>query len=143
MRKDEFLDRLTGRWELPGLMGDTVLHQAVEARWALGDRFVEMRFRELDGKPYEAVYFVGLDESSATYVLVLTDSTGVYPNPSAIVGIGQKEGDAVTFRFGDPTAAFMNRFEWDQADGSWSHVLTSMQPDGRATTFATKHLTRT
>jgi hypothetical protein len=143
MRTDEFLDRLTGRWELRGLMGDTVLHQVVEARWALGDRFVEMRFRELDGKPYEAVYFVGLDDSSATYVLVLIDSTGVYPNPSAIVGIGQKEGDAVTFRFGDPTPAFMNRFEWDQADGSWSHVLTSIKPDGRAMTFATKHLTRT
>jgi hypothetical protein len=80
MRTDEFLDRLTGRWELRGLMGDTVLHQVVEARWALGDRFVEMRFRELDGKPYEAVYFVGLDDSSATYVLVLIDSTGVYPS---------------------------------------------------------------
>jgi hypothetical protein len=141
MRKNEFLERLTGRWELRGLMGDTVLHQAVESRWALGDRFVEMRFRELDGRPYEAAYMLGLDDSSATYVLILADSTGVYPNPSAVVGIGQKTGDAVTLKFGDPTS-FMNRFEWHEADASWSHFLTSINPDGRATTFATKHLTR-
>lgn len=142
MSRDEFLGRLTGRWELRGLMGDTVLHQAVESRWALGDQFVEMRFRELDGRPYEAVYLVGLDDRSATYILILADSTGVYANPSAVVGIGQKNGDAVTFSFGDPTPSFTNRFEWHEAGGSWSHFLTSIEPDGRATIFATKHLTR-
>jgi hypothetical protein len=142
MSGDEFLGRLTGRWDLRGLMGDTALHQAVESRWALGDHFVEMRFRELDGRPYEAAYLVGLDDRSATYILILADSTGVYPNPSAVVGIGQKNGDAVTFMFGDPAPTFMNRFEWHEADGSWSHVLTSIEPDGRATIFATKHLTR-
>jgi hypothetical protein len=142
MARDEFLGRLTGRWELRGLMGDAVLHQAVESRWALGDHFIEMRFRELDGRPYEAVYLVGLDDRSATYVLILADSTGVSPNPSVIVGVGEKNGDAVSFRFGAPTPTFMNRFEWHEADGSWSHVLTSIEPDGRATTFATKHLAR-
>ena len=143
MRGDEFLGRLTGQWELRGVMGNTALHQSVDSRWALGDRFVEMRFRELDGTPYEAAYMVGLDDRRATYVLILIDSTGVSSNPSAVVGIGQKNGDAVTFSFGDPTPSFMNRFEWHEADGSWSHVLTSIKPDGRATTFATKHLTRT
>lgn len=67
-------------------MGDAVLHQAVESRWALGDHFVEMRFRELDGRPYEAAYLVGLNDRSATYVLILADSTGVSSNPSAVVG---------------------------------------------------------
>jgi hypothetical protein len=142
MSRDEFLGRLTGRWELRGRMGDTVLHHAVESGWALGDQFVEMRFRELDGSPYEALYLVGRDDRSATYILILADSTGIYPNPGAVVGIGQKNGDAVTFSFGDPTPSFTNRFEWHEADGSWSHVLTTIEPDGRATTFATKHLTR-
>jgi hypothetical protein len=142
MRRDEFLGRLTGRWELRGQMGVAMLHQAVESRWALGDHFVEMRFRELDGRPYEAAYMVGLDDRSATYILILADSTGVYPNPSAVVGIGRKNGEAVTFSFGDPTPFFTNRFEWHEADGSWSHFLTSIDKDGRATTFATKHLTR-
>ena len=85
---------------------------------------------------------VGLHDSSATYVLILADSTGAYPNPSVVVGIGPKNGDAVTFRFGDPTASLMNRFDWHEADGSRSHFLTSIKPDGRATTFATKHLPR-
>src|ERR1700694_1348913 len=142
MRKSYFLERLTGRWELRGLMGAPVLHQAVESRWALGDRFVEMRFRELDGGPYEAAYMLGLDDRSATYILILADSTGVYANPSAVVGIGQKNGDAVTFRFGDPPPSSTTRFEWHEAGGSWSHFLTSIEPHGRATIFATKHLTR-
>ncbi len=119
-----------------------VPHQTVESHWALGDRFVEMRFRELDGRTYEAAYVVGPDDSSATYILILADSTGVYPIPSAVVGLGQKSGDAVTFRFGDPTPSYMNRFQWHEADGSRTHFLTSVKPDGRATTFATKHLTR-
>src|SRR6202022_1004318 len=128
MRKDEFLERLTGRWELRGLMGDIVLHQAVESRWALGDRFVGVRFGGLDGGPYEAAYMVGLDDSSATYILILADSTGVYPNPSAVVGIGQKDGEAVTFRFGDPPPSFTTRSGGHNTDASAPHFPSSIKP---------------
>jgi hypothetical protein len=142
MKKDDFLDRLTGQWDLRGTMGPTPLHQAVECRWVLDGRFVEMHFRGLEGKPYEAVYFVGRDEGTATYVLILADSTGVYVEPSAIVGIGKRDGDAVTFTFSSSPHRFANRFEWHQADGIWSHTLNSIDPDGRVTPFAEKRLTR-
>ena len=56
------LDQLVGSWDLRGRMATTDLHQTVKGRWVLGDRYVELRFREVDGDPYEAVYYVGWNE---------------------------------------------------------------------------------
>jgi hypothetical protein len=142
MKRDDFLDRLTGQWELRGNMGPTPLHQAVNCHWALGGQFVEMRFRELRGEPYEAAYFVGRDDLTATYVLILADSTGVYPDPTAVAGIGKREGYSVNFKFGVSPHIFTNRFEWHEADGAWSHTLNSIGSDGHVHRFADKRLTR-
>ena len=43
----ELLDRLIGRWDLTGQMGETPLRQAVEAKWTLGDLFVEVHCRSV------------------------------------------------------------------------------------------------
>jgi hypothetical protein len=132
------LDRLLGSWDLRGQMGATALHQHVVGRRVLDGRYVELRFRELDGDPYEAVYYVGLEETAGVYVLHLLDSTGVYTEPAATVATGRREGEAIAFRFGDE---LVNRFEWHAAEEAWTFELTRVE-DGAARTFATKRMVR-
>jgi hypothetical protein len=141
VRMTELLDRLVGFWDLHGELGASTLHQAVEARSVLGGRYVELRFRELDGSPYEAVYYVGWNEERDVYVLHLLDSTGVYVEPEETVAIGRREEHAITFSFGDAAEPFTNRFEWDADDDAWTFELTFAR-DGKPSTFATKRMTR-
>jgi hypothetical protein len=140
VERDDLLDRLAGTWDLRGEMGALPLHQRVEAAWTLRGRFLEMRCVELEGAPYEAVYLVGRGESGP-YVLILADSTGVYAEPESIVGLGDRDGDAVEFAFGPAGRPhFLNRFEW--ADEGWTHRLESVGAGGERTPFALKRLTR-
>ena len=139
MVRDPFLDGLVGSWDLQGQMGETRLHQAVTARWVLGDRYVQLGFRELDGSPYEALYHLGRDEATGLYVLHLLDSTGVYPEPSHVVGRGSREGDSIPFVFADAEEPFTNRLGWDAAAQAWEWELTYVEK-GEVRTFATKRM---
>jgi hypothetical protein len=138
---DEFLDQLVGSWDLRGQMGSTALHPAVEGRWVLDGLFVELRFSELDSRPYEAVYYVGHNEERGLYVLHLLDSTGVYVAPKDTVGIGRLEGAAISFLFGDEAEPFTNRLEWHPGEEEWTFDLTYVH-DGEERGFARKRMRR-
>jgi hypothetical protein len=140
MTKDELLDRLIGTWDLRGRMGSSDLHQAVSARWVLAGRYVELRFVELDGTQYEAVYHLGRNDDEGVYVLHLLDSTGVYVNANETVATGRRVGDAIAFVFGDD-ASFTNVFEWHADEEAWTFELSSFR-DGAVEIFATKRMMR-
>ncbi|MGB2952079.1 MAG: hypothetical protein WBB74_01660 [Gaiellaceae bacterium] len=141
MVRDPFLNNLIGSWDMRGTMGETPLHQAVGARWVLRDRYVQMRFRELEGAPYEALYHVGRNDGTDLYVLHLLDSTGVYPEPNHVVGRGRREGNSISFAFGDVNEAFTNRLTWDAAAQTWEWKLTYVD-EGEMHTFAKKRMVR-
>jgi hypothetical protein len=66
-----FLDRLKGKWELTGEMGEVELHQLVAADWTLGGKFMRMYFTSVtgEGNPtagYEAVYYIGYNDPQQT-----------------------------------------------------------------------------
>ncbi len=142
-RASRLLERMVGSWELRGDMGSIPLHQRVEAEWALGGRYVEMRCTQIgappDATPYEAVYHIGYQPSSGRMVMHLLDSTGVAAERS--VGTGVPEAEGVTFTFAYAGGPFTNRFAYDAARDSWSHQLTATRA-GRPAPFATKRLTR-
>ncbi len=137
------LERMVGSWMLTGEMGSTPLRQRVEARWALGGRYVEMRCMQEDAPedaaPYEALYHIGFEASSGRMVMHLLDSTGVVAERS--VGAGVPEADAITFTFPYLGGPFTNRFTYDPRDDSWTHELSAWRERG-AVPFATKRLTR-
>ncbi len=139
-----FLDKLMGKWELSGNMGAVPLKQSVEAKWILGELFVQMYFASTlpppEGqKPYEAIYHIGYNAKDDRYVLHLLDTFGVAL--VSIPGIGQREGNSIPFVFAYATGPFTNRFVYDAAADSWTFEQSQIR-DGQAHTFATKRMTR-
>jgi hypothetical protein len=140
----DFLDKLVGRWELTGQMGEIPLQQSVEARWTLGGLFVEMYFRSTlaaqEGRlPYEAVYYIGYHEGNEVYVMHLLDTFGV--GVACIVGVGKREGDRIPFVFEYEGGPFTNTFIWQGAAGSWSFEQSFLK-DGQRQTFANERMVR-
>jgi hypothetical protein len=147
--EQEFLQGLIGAWVLDGHMNlaqpdgsvkVVPLNQSVEARWILGDKFVEMRFRQTDGgeKPYEALYLLGFDSLSGKHVFHLYDSFGVSSNYQ--FGLGFRREDFVKYRFDYVTGVFFNELIREE-DGGWSWHL-SYEKDGELHIFAEKTMRR-
>ena len=144
MRGDphELLDRLVGRWNLTDRMGETPLRQAVEAKWTLGDRFVEVHCRSVleapaGELPYEALYYIGYDTGSDHYVMHLLDTYGA--RHSRTLGIGERQGDRLSFVFEYDGGPFTNTFTWHADNEEWMFDRTFLE-DGAVHTFATKRM---
>ena len=140
----DFLNRLVGRWDLTGQMGQTPLQQSVECHWVLGGLFVQLYFKSVlptaEGTtPYEALYHIGYNEQQDVYVLHLLDTFGV--GATCIVGVGKREGDSIPFVFGYEGGPFTNRLSWDAATVAWTFDLTYLQ-DNAVQVFATKRMVR-
>jgi hypothetical protein len=139
--RDPYLDRLVGRWDLRGRIRGEDVHHGVDARWVMNDLMLEMRFRELDGDPYEAAYFLGFSPRDDVYVLHLLDSAVLHTDPAKTVALGRRDGHVVPFVFDGETGSFVNRFEWLEHDDAWSFELTVVQ-QGRSVPFGSKRMTR-
>jgi SAM-dependent methyltransferase len=142
-RARHLLERMVGAWDLTGEMGAVPLRQRVEARWALDNRYVEMRCTQVDAPsgdtPYEAVYYIGYEQASGRLVMHLLDSTGVAGERN--VGSGVPETNAVTFTFRYSGGPFTNRFTHDPEHDRWTHELSATVA-GSPSPFATKQLSR-
>jgi hypothetical protein len=139
------LSRMIGTWDLTGEMEDVPLRQEVEARWVLGNQYVEMRCRsvllsEPGTQPYEAIYLIGYHAPSGQYVLHLFDTFGVALRP--VPGMGRREGNSIPFVFAYDQGPFLNRFTWDPETDAWDHELVD-QSEGQPHQFARKHLRHT
>jgi hypothetical protein len=145
MDAGELLGKLVGQWDLTGQMGATPLRQAVAGRWVLGNLMVEVSCRSVlpapaGQQPYEALYFIGYNAEHDRFVMHLLDTFGVALSGS--VGIGERQGDSIAFRFvdadGDP---FINTFRWHQAGEAWTFELMDLS-GGLVRPFANKRMAR-
>jgi Protein of unknown function (DUF1579) len=140
----EVLDRLIGRWDLSGQMGETPLRRVVEAKGTLGDLFVEVHRRSVleapaGQLPYEALYYIGYDSESERYVMHLLDTYG--PRFSRTLGIGERQGNRISFVFEYDGGPFTNTFTWHADSEEWTFDLIFLE-DGAVHTFATKCMSR-
>lgn len=140
----DFLDNLSGRWLLTGMMGEVELRQEVASRWVLGRKFMQMDFhsiaqRENPTASYEAVYHVGYNRQEGLYVLHLLDTTEI--PIECTVGLGRRVGQSIPFRFAYDDAIFTNTFTWQPEQSMW-RFLQMFESQGATKTFATKEMTR-
>lgn len=140
---DSFLNKLVGKWNLRGNMGDKALLQKAVGRWVLNDLFLELHFKAVQiGKegnpPYEAIYLIGYDNKTGDYVLNLFDTFGVTSRP--IPGLGKLEGNTIFFVFRYDNGPFINVFTWRPKRRSWNMLLMS-EEEGKKKVFAKKEMT--
>ncbi len=127
---------------MEGKMGDSVLHQEVVAEWVLHDLMLQIRFSSVrigeGGNPdYQALYLIGHDQKTHEYVLHLFDTFGVSARP--VLGIGERRGNRLSFRFDYDTGPWYNIFDWDSSSGRWKNKITYQEGE-KELTFAEKEL---
>jgi hypothetical protein len=145
---DPLLDRLIGEWVLAGMIdGVHVTHDVLIDR-VLGQHYVRMhevaRERDSTGATaYEAIVFIGWDESSQRYACLWLDSTGGEGISGQAIGYGEASGDSIPFVFHFPDGSpFYNTFLYDRAADTWQWHLDG-EEDGQRQPFARVTLSRT
>ncbi len=144
---DPLLDRLIGEWVLEGTIeGTQVTHDVLIDR-VLGQHYVRIhevaRERDSTGATaYEAIVFIGWDESSQRYACLWLDSTGGEGISGQAIGYGEASGDSIPFVFHFPDGSpFYNTFLYDRAADTWQWHLDG-EVGGQRLPFARVTLSR-
>jgi hypothetical protein len=132
--QDSFLDRLVGRWVLRGeIAGKQTIHD-VTSEWVLGHQYVRLhevsREKNAAGQPaYEAMVFIGWDQSAREYACLWLDSTSTSGFSSEGAGHAKRAGDEIPFVFRDVNhqVSFRNTFSYDQKTDSWAWRMDNVQ----------------
>jgi hypothetical protein len=140
MTDEELLDSLEGSWRVTGELRGTALSQLITARRVLAGKFVELNVTGgtplIDGRPYEAVYFIGAS-GEGHFVMNLVDVLGA--EYSAVPGVGRRELDDIVFTFAYADGPWTWR--WSPTNGGWD--LTQSYVDaGAERLFAIKRMDR-
>jgi hypothetical protein len=142
--QDSFADHLTGTWKVEGKIVGRDVHHEVNAEWVLNHQFLRIHEKTAANapaaeKPYEAIWFLGYDETSERYVLHLLDIFGA--RFSETLGYGTRAGSELRFIFEYPDGPFHTTFRWSPETASWQWMLEQKDKDGKWTSFADLKLT--
>lgn len=146
--QDELLDHFAGKWILQGTMAGGEVKHDIVAQWVVGHQYLRFHevSRELDahGQPeYEAIVFIGWDETISQYACLWLDSTGGGGlNTDAAMGHATRRGDVLPFLFdtgdGNP---FHTTFQYNRDNDSWDWQMDA-EKDGLFKPFARVTMTR-
>lgn len=145
--QDDLLDQFVGTWVMTGsIAGDEVTHDIV-AEWVLAHHY--LRFHEIArekddaGAPaYEAIVFIGWDETRNAYACLWLDVTGGGGLTGEGIGRATRDGDSLPFVFDTGVAGVIyNTMTYDRAADTW-HWLIDVERDGETTNFAEVTLAR-
>jgi hypothetical protein len=146
-RKDPLLDRLTGSWILQGTIAGRQTTHDIESEWVLRHEYLRLhevsREKNVQGEPaYEAIVFIGWDESSNEYRCLWLDSTSG-GGLSAPIAQGKRGNDAITFLFSDKDkrTGVRTTFVYSKSTDTWNWLIDN-EDGGKSSPFARVKLTR-
>ena len=113
-------------------------HHDFDAAWVLNHQF--LRMRQSEPPDYEAIVFVGYDNTSERYVAHWLDVYG--GRFSETLGYGTRTGNSIRFVFEYPDGPFRNTFTWKPETRAWQFVLESKNKQGQWVNFAVEDLAR-
>jgi hypothetical protein len=145
--QDSLLDHFVGRWILSGTITGKETTHDVAAEWVLGHQY--MKFHEMSrektssGEPmYEAIVFIGWDQSSNEYACLWLDDTGGSGLTNQIIGRAKRKNDEITFLFKySDNNLFHTTFLYDRNSDSWRWLMDN-EENGKLEPFARLELTR-
>lgn len=126
--QDPLLDRMVGKWVLQGTIGGSATTHDVDVEWVLGHQYIRLhevsRERTDRGQPaYEAIVFIGWDESSRTYACLWLDSTGGGGLSAQAFGHAKRGADELAFVFKTHESVFHTTIVYDKATGTWRWLM--------------------
>jgi len=145
--QDPLLDLMAGNWVMAGTIGEADTTHDIAIEWVLGHQY--LRFHEIarekdsEGAPaYEAIVFIGWDESSRRYACLWLDITGGGGLSAQGIGHAEPDGDKLAFVFDTGDGSVIHTtFTYNRIVDTW-HWLIDVDRDGKRSTFAQVALTR-
>ena len=138
---DEFLDNLVGDWKLTRKIRGQTAENSVKADWTLNHQFLLVHMKDVSPPPhYEAMVFIGYDNTSERYVVHWIDVFG--GRFSETLGYGTRAGNAIKFVFEYPDGPFHNTFTWNPESKRWIFLMEQKDATGKWKVFAEDTLRR-
>lgn len=138
--RDEFLEKLAGRWNLTRIVRGTTQENKVEADWVLDHQFLRVHMKDVASpSKYEADVYIGYDDTAKRYVVHWMDT---YGGRFSLRGYGVREGNSIPFTFEDVDATIRNTFTYDPATQTWTCLIVQKAKGGDWKTFAEDRLRR-
>jgi hypothetical protein len=132
---DEFLDKLIGEWKLTRKFDTRTVENTLSVEWVLNHQFLQLHMKDVDAKPtYEAMVFIGYDNSSERYVAHWIDVFGGRFSES--LGYGTRAGNSIKFVFEYPDGPFLNTFTWRAETRTWTFLMQRKNAAGMWVRFA-------
>jgi hypothetical protein len=132
---DALLDKLAGDWKVVRTFPNRTEQNTVHAEWVLNHQFLEVHYRDAaTPTKYEAMVFIGYDNTSERYVAHWIDVFG--GRFSETLGYGTRNGNAIRFTFEYPDGPFHNTYTFDQKAGTWTSLMEQKNPRGEWVRFA-------
>ena len=140
--RDSLLERLVGHWRVTRQRKGETINTSADVEWVLNHQFVRLHY--YDDTPtaasYEAMVFVGRDNTSDRYVVHWLDLLG--GRTSETLGYGTPVPNGIRFVFEYPDGPFVNTLTFAGGTGQWSSLMRQKNARGEWTTFATERFTR-
>jgi hypothetical protein len=142
--RDPLLEQMAGSWKLTGRIAGQSAEHSIDANWVLNHQFLRVHEKAntpaRDGTLYEALIFVGYDNTSDRYVVHWIDIYG--GRFSETLGYGKREGNAIRLTFEYPDGPFHTSFIWDNESKAWRWEMDGKSANGQWKEFGRMTLTR-
>ncbi|MDQ3748975.1 MAG: DUF1579 domain-containing protein [Acidobacteriota bacterium] len=139
--RDELLENLTGDWKLTHKIRGQSVENTAQADWALNHQFLRLHMKDVRTPAnYEAMIFIGYDNTSERYVAHWIDVFG--GRFSETLGYGTRSGNAIKFVFENPDGPFHNTLTWNPETKMWTFLMQSKDKTGKWQVFAEDSLRR-
>ena len=138
---DDLLDKVVGEWKLKREIQGQIGENTVVVEWVLNHQFLRIHMKDVK-KPatYEAMVFIGYDNTSERYVAHWIDVFG--GRFSETLGYGTRNGNTIKFVFEYPDGPFHNSFTWTPETKSWRFLMEQKNKEGKWVVFARDTLTK-
>ncbi len=145
--QDPLLDHLIGKWVLRGTIDGKETTHDIVVEWVLDHEYVRLQevSHEKDARGqalYEAIVFIGWDESSNQYACLWLDSTGGGGLSDPTSGHAKRGGDEIAFLFKTKGGSvFHTTFAYSKSDDNWQWLMDG-EEGGKLQPFARVRLTK-
>jgi hypothetical protein len=125
---DQLLDHLAGNWLLQGTINGKDTTHDIEAAWVLGHQYLLIhevsRDKNTQGAAaYEAMIFIGWDQSASQYACTWLDTFGgMY---DSTMGHARRENNVIHFLFESKDNVLHTTFLYHPENDSWEWQMDS------------------
>ena len=139
--RDDLLENLAGDWKLTRKIRGQSVENTVKVEWVLNHQFLLVHMKDVNRPPvYEAMVFIGYDNTSERYVAHWIDVFG--GRFSETLGYGKRSGNAIKFIFEYPDGPFHNTFTWNPETKGWVFLMEHKDQASKWSVFAEDTLRR-